>query len=215
MPETDRIARPAGRGARPLDTRREDQQDLQVREHHLAVGQVSLAIFTPEPVDQVADLPCRVAAQGDRGISERIIEQRSAATDLGVEGLDAEKIGVKQDAIPAHRPLRIEPDVLVGNEEEERVRNERQPRRVRPEVSMACPDPVDREAVRPKRFVRTVELDRLDADRLAPRPGVIPCVALFCPFGRHVVSSRTSRGEASSGGRSCDALSQRRIAHRK
>ena len=169
-----RSPRPARTGPGRLEPRGEDQQDLQVGEHDLAVGEVALVVFLPDAVDQVRHFRLRPLVQRDHGDAVGVVEQDAAATDLGVERLDAEEVGVELDDLAVDRDVGDEPDVLVGDEEQQAVGAEGELRGVGPERPGPGLDQVDGEVVRAGRLERlAVEPQAFDADRLTAAAGVV------------------------------------------
>ena len=63
-------------------------------------------MFLPNAVDQVRHVRLRPFVQHDHGDAVGVVEQDAAATDLGVERLDAQEVGVELDDLPVNRGRR-------------------------------------------------------------------------------------------------------------
>lgn len=138
--------RPARRPRR-FEPRGEDQQDLQVGQHDFTIGTPGL--FCPDVVDQAGHFRPRPVVQHDHGDTVRVVEEDATATDLGMERLDAQKVGVELNDLGVDGDIGDEPDVLVRDKEQEGGRAERELRGVGPKRPGAGFDQVDGEVTRP------------------------------------------------------------------
>lgn len=74
-----------------------------------------------------------VASSVNDRAAVRIVEQRAAAADFGVKRFDAEKVGMKPDDLGCAWLFGHEPNVLIRDEEDERVGLKLVPSRIGPE----------------------------------------------------------------------------------
>ena len=156
-----------------FQARRDNEQDLEIREHGLGVSDPALALLTPDPVDQDWHVNVRVFIKDDGGRPKRVVEKRTAAARLRVKGLDAQEIRVKSDHVSPHRSRRNKADSLVGSKEQERAGGQRVLGRIHPHRTGTGPDPVHREIVGSPRLVRgACERQPFDRHRLVAFPRV-------------------------------------------
>ena len=116
----------------------------------------------------------RSFVQRDHGNAVGVVEQDAATTDFGVERLDAEEVGVELNDLAVDRRIRDESDVLIRDEEQQRIGAEFKTGGVGPKRPGAGFDEVDGEVVGAGRLDRlAVEPQALSANRLIAVAGVV------------------------------------------
>ena len=152
--------------------RRFHQEDLEVGEKQLDVGQPLLLDFAPHGVNQVGDLFFVRRIQLDRGHAIDVVEQHAVTAHLFVVGFDTEEVRMELNGQTAHGSFGNEAEGLIGNEEQERTGSKRMTPQVGPERSFSLLNPVDGEIIEsPGARGIAAFLQRLDLQRTSPLRG--------------------------------------------